>query len=417
MNLISLTDANSFYASAQAAFEMHLRGKPLVVLSNCDGSIIARSREAKSIGIGMGVTFHSVRSMMRTHGLQVRSANFALYGDLSARIVAIMRDRVPALSVYSIDETFSTLPVGADPATFGLSLIEEIERGTGIPCCYGAAVTHTLAKLANKIAKKGARVVVLDTAIKRAAALADFPVADVWGVGRKYAARLNDMQIHTAGDLAAAHAPTIRASFGVVLERTVQELRGRSCQVLETVEPQRQQIMVSRSFGRDVTTAENLHEALANFVTRAAVQLRKRGLAAQGVLVHASSNPFRESTLQYHPQRAVNLPVATSDTCQLLGVSRALLRSMYRDGICYKRVGVMLLDLVPANAYQTDLLTEPKARASDLMSTLDAVNTRFGRGSLGFAAQGWRQSTAWAPRQEYLSGCFTTRWADLPRAR
>lgn len=417
--MFALVDANNFYASCERIFDTSLRGKPLVVLSINDGCAIARSAEAKALGIKMGQPAHELKDLVRKHGLLMRSANFTLYGDISSRIVSILRDAAPRVEVYSIDEQFLDLsPVPArDRVRLAGELRERIRRWVGIPCCVGIGPTKTLAKLANKVAKRGAGVVDLADVDQRTKALAYFPAEDVWGVGRRWNVKLAAMGITTAAQLRDAPAGLVLERFGVVLTRTQRELQGHSCIGLEEIEPDRQQIMVSRSFGERVEDHDAVAQALATFAIRAAEKLRSRGLVASGVWIFANTDAFRPELRQHHPSRALTLPAASSDTRVFLDVVRHLLANMLQRGVAYKRAGIALLDLARPEDLQGDLFNAAKVGNEALMSALDRINSRFGRGTAGFAASGWQRMPAWGMRQRQLSPCYTTKVSDLPRAR
>ncbi len=414
--MFALVDGNNFYASCERVFQPALRHRPVVVLSNNDGCCIARSNEAKALGVRMAQPIHEVPPNIRKQ-LMVRSANFTLYGDMSARVVAILRDAAPRVEVYSVDESFLDLTGVRHREAFAHELRERVHRWTGIPNCIGIGPSKTLAKLANKLAKRGAGVLDVSDADVRAKALADFPVADLWGVGPRYAARLTERGISTAAQLRDASFDDILAGFGVTLARTVRELQGQSCIALQEVEPDRQQIMVSRSFGQRVEDHTSIAQALATFATRAAEKMRGRGLVAAAMGVFASTDTFRPELRQHHPHKMVNLLRPTSDTRLLLTTLREVLdRRFLRDGCGYKKAGIWLTDLARPHDLQGDLFAPATVGNDKLMATVDAINRRYGRGVAGFGASGWRKTPEWGMRQQSLSPRFTTCVAELPRA-
>lgn len=415
--MFALVDGNNFYASCEQVFDPSLRGKPLVVLSNNDGCAIARSAEAKALGVKMGHPAHELKHLVRGHGLLMRSANFTLYGDLSARVVSILRDTAPRVEVYSIDESFLDLSGIRDREATCRALRERIRRWTGIPNCIGIGPTKTLAKLANKLAKKRDGVVDLSDRARRTEALEAFPAEDLWGVGHKWSAKLAGMGILTAGQLRDAPPDQIMERFGVVLTRTQRELQGLPCLGIEEVEPDRQQIMVSRSFGDRVEDHAAVAEAAATFAVRACEKLRARGLTAGGVWVMANTDTFRPELRQHHPSRSTALPSATADTRVVLSVVRRLMRGMLREGCAYKRAGVVLVDLARPEDLQADLFAPASTGNDVLMGTLDRINRRYGRGTAGIGASGWQVKPAWGMRQHQLSPHYTTQLSDLPRAR
>lgn len=413
--MFALVDGNNFYASCEQVFDPALRGRAVVVLSNNDGCAIARSAEAKALGIAMGQPIHEVPPALRRQ-IVVRSANFALYGDMSARMVSILRDAAPRVEVYSIDESFLDLDRIPDRTAFAHALRDRVHRWTGIPNCIGIGPTKTLAKLANKVAKSGAGVIDLSDTHDRERALADFPVADVWGVGRRWSARLARMGIHTAAQLRDARTPDLLSAFGVVMTRTQRELQGHACLALEEIEPDRQQIVVSRSFGERVTDHDAVAQAAATFAVRSAEKLRARGLVAAALQVFAHSDVFRPELPQHHPARSLTLPASTSDTRIIVSSAHRLVRGMLRHGIAYKKAGVSLLDLARPDALQSDMFAPATIGDDALMRTLDRINRRFGAGTAGVGATGWRDAAPWRMRQTALSPCYTTRLGDIPPA-
>lgn len=415
--MFALVDGNNFYASCERVFQPQLRGKPLVVLSNNDGCAIARSAEAKALGIKMGQPAHELRHLVRSHGLQMRSANFGLYGDMSARVVNVLRQAAPRIEVYSIDESFIDVTGIPDLESFARRLRHRVHRWTGIPNCIGIGPTKTLAKMANKIAKSTTGVEDLSCKERRNAALESFPVGDLWGVGRKLAPRLASLGIHTAADLHDAPADAVLAGFGVTLSRTQRELQGHPCIALEEVEPDRRQIMVSRSFGTRVDDPKELHEALASFAVRACEKLRQRGLVAGAVTIFLHTDHFRPELEQHHPSRTATLAVPTADTGIVLGVMRQLFHRMPRPRVEYKKAGVALLDLARPENLAGDLFAPATVGDDKLMQALDAINRRFGRGTAGMGATGWRKAPAWEMRQSMLSPSFTTEVTALPLVR
>ena len=426
--VFGLIDGNTFYVSCERVFDPSLRGQPTVVLGNGDGCCIALSPEAKALGLKIGTPIFQVPESIRKQ-VQVRSANFALYGDLSARIVTILRDLFPRVEVYSIDENFVDVVGLKDPVATALEARERILQWVGIPCCVGLGKTRTLAKAGNKLAKVQSKRAV------RAGRQAVFhatpeninllPVEDVWGVGHRYAARLGAEGVQTAADLAALPADAVRARYGVVLARTQQELRGIPCGDLELEEEDRKQIVVSRMFGRDVADPM---DALTTFATVACEKMRSRGLAASAVWTWLDGNPHKGDG--FHVSRAIPLPFPTRDTRDVLLAVRWLAKRMMKPGLQYKRGGVGLAELVQGGQRQTDLFSAPDPRRERGMDVLDRINAKYGRGTVGIGATGWRVGGArpgearrgahdaqWRPTLKTLSPSYTTRWSDLLRVQ
>lgn len=423
-----LIDGNTFYVSCERVFDPSLRGVPTVVLGNGDGCCIALSPEAKALGLKIGTPIFQVPGDLRSQ-VQVRSANFALYGDLSARIVTILRDLFPRVEVYSIDENFVDVQGLKAPVAATLEARERILRWVGIPCCVGLGSTRTLAKAGNKLAKvqskravNAGRLAVYEATPENIQLL---PVEDVWGVGRRYATRLTLEGVNTAADLAMLPADTVRARYGVVLARTQQELRGIACGDLELEEPDRKQIVVSRTFGRDVADP---FDALATFTTVACEKLRGRGLAAGALWVWLEGNAHKGDG--FHASRMVPLPFPTRDTGEVLKAVRIMAKSMLKRGQTYKRGGVGLADLMRAEMRQTDLFSQPDPKRERGMEVMDRINAKFGRGTLGVGTSGWHVGGArpgearrgtndaqWRPKLKALSPSYTTRWDQLLRVR
>lgn len=380
--------------------------------------VIARSDEAKAIGVEMGAPWHLVRS--RFTGVAVRSSNYALYGDMGARVVEVLRRFAPRLEIYSIDEAFLGLDgFDARLEAHARALRDAVLRWTGIPVSVGIAPTKTLAKAANRFAKRdpgrGGVLLLLDEAAQDAA-LARMDLTHLWGVAGRTAARLRAAGIASPSALKRADPRFVRERFTVVLERTARELRGTPCIALDEATPDRKTVMASRSFGRPVTARAEMEEAVATYATRAAEKLRRQRLATPCMVVFVETNTFRPEEPQHCASRTVHLPVATSDTGRIIRAALAGLAVLFRPGFSYKKAGVLLLDLHPAAAAQPGLFDAPDgARSRALMRAVDGLNARFGRDAVAFAAAGRRR--AWRLRSDHLSPRYTTRWSDLLRVR
>ena len=415
---IALVDCNNFYVSCERVFQPELRGNPVVVLSNNDGCVIARSNEAKALGIAMAAPWHLHRKQFEAAGVIVRSSNYTLYGDMSSRVMSVLSTFTPDLEIYSIDEAFLGLG-GLGPRLEGHAreLRAAVLRWTGIPVSVGIAPTKTLAKVANHAAKKdqkhGGVVLLLDEGAQDDA-LSKIELTDLWGVAGLLAARLRAIGINTPLDLKHGDPRLIRERLGVVTMRLALELRGVPCLDLERVSPDRKSIMASRSFGRPVTTLSELREAVASYTARAAEKLRRQHLATAHLMVFIETNRFKPEDAQHYAARPVHLPVATSDSAKLIGAVLAGLAAIWREGYRYKKAGVVLLDLHPAAAVQEGLFDKADSpRRTALMRTVDRLNTRFGRDTVTFAATGQRRP--WKLRRERLSPCYTTAWDELLR--
>lgn len=418
--VFALVDCNNFYASCEKLFRPDLKHTPVAVLSNNDGCIVARSKEVKALGIKMGVPMFQVQDEIRKHGIVCFSSNYALYADLSNRVMTILEEEAPRLEVYSIDEAFMDL-TGVDHVTdllaFGKRVKAKVDKWTGITVGVGIASTKTLAKLANHAAKKypatGSVVDLMDPdRQKRLLALLD--VSDVWGVGRRTTAKLKARGIHTALDLASADPKSIRSEFSVVLERTIRELNGVSCLDLELIRPTKQQIICSRSFGHKVTDKRELREAIAKYTTRAAEKLRGEKRLCRVVNVFIRTSPFIPNEPQYSKTLSAELPNPTDDTRDLLEVAGVLFNRLWREGFRYMKAGVMLADFYEHGAFQQDLFRadNTKINSKALMDVVDKIN-HSGLGNVFFASQG--VSPQWSMKREHLSPAYTTKWDELPK--
>ncbi|HIF0232812.1 TPA: Y-family DNA polymerase [Legionella pneumophila] len=417
--MFALVDCNNFYASCERLFRPDLQHTPIVVLSNNDGCVIARSSEAKALGIPMGVPYYQIKDVVKKHGIAVFSSNYTLYGDLSQRVMRVMEAAWPEVEIYSIDEAFldlSTLPHTQHTA-FCDDLQQQILRYTGIPTSIGIGPSKTLAKAANFLAKKKLKIPVFNIH-GQAPWLEQVEIGEVWGIGRQWAAKLHAQGIHTAVDLAQADPHVLKKRYSVVLMRTALELQGIACAGLEVAEP-KQSIMSSKSFGHMQTQFTALAEALSSHAARAADKARREGQAAQRVTVFIRSNVHRQDLAQYVNHLSQRLIHPTHDTRELTAIAKGLLRTLYRPNIEYKKIGLILEELQPATTRQQDLFhaydEAQLAHSTQLMSTLDAINTRFGRGTLRLAAEGYAQ--VWKMRAEMRSPCYTTRWTELAQVR
>ncbi|ABM23932.1 translesion error-prone DNA polymerase V subunit UmuC [Shewanella xiamenensis] len=422
MPVFALVDCNNFYASCEKLFRPDLKDTPVVVLSNNDGCVVARSREAKLLGIKMGVPVFQIKAEMQRNGILAFSSNYALYADLSSRVMRTLEEMAPRVEVYSIDEAFLDL-TGIESAIslveFGQQVRERIGHWIGITVCVGIAPTKTLAKLANHAAKKYPAtqgVVDLTNPERQRRLLALVPVDDVWGVGRRLSKRLNTLGITTALDLANASPRAIRDQFSVVLERTVRELNGESCIELEEIPPTKKQIVCSRSFGAKVTQFELLREAVCEYATRATEKLRKEQQQAKVMTVFIRTSPFKDNEPQYSNSASGELLIPSCDTRDFIELANHLLKRIWKDGFRYAKAGVMLSDFYDPSMFQPGLFDDVSTRSNSqqLMSVLDTIN-QSGAGKVFFAGQGTKKD--WSMKREHLSPAYTTRWDQLPRVK
>ena len=419
--MFALVDCNNFYASCERAFRPELRLCPVVVLSNNDGCIIARSEEAKALGIQMGTPEFKCRDLLKKHDVAVFSSNYALYGDMSSRVMRLLGKLAPEIEVYSIDEAFLDLSsfTRFDLTDYAQQIRKTVRLYTGIPVCVGIAPTKTLAKIANRIAKKNPEykgVCVLATAEEIQAALNRTKVEDIWGIGRQWSKLLQAKRIDTAADLAVASPAWIRKHLHIVGARIQAELQGKSCLPMELVRPAKQSICTSRSFGRNVSTLAELQQAVATFASKCAVKLRKEDSLASLLTVFITTSPFDESNDRYWGTRTAALQHPTQDSIAMLKAAETILAGIFRDGKVYKKAGVMVSGIVPKAASSTTLsLFAEEAPTADerhgkIMQVMDAINKRYGSGAVRLAAE---NSEAWKPHQERLSPRYSTRWSDI----
>jgi len=415
---LALVDCNNFYVSCERVFRPDLQGLPVVVLSNNDGCVVSRSPEAKALGIRMGQPWFECRALAQAHGVLALSSNYALYADMSARVMRILGGFSPDCEVYSIDECFVDLTGQSGVRERAQAMRERVGRWTGIAVCVGMGPTKTLAKLANHVAKTHPRSRgVFDFsalhAEQQTRLLARLPVQEVWGVGPRLARRLAAGGIHTALDLRQAHSPSLRAEYGVVLERTQRELLGQACWPLQAQAPDKQQIVCSRSFGQAVTEWPALQEALTHFVSLAAAKLRAQGGQAGWVQVFVRPHPFRAQAPAARTALAVPLPEPTQDTLVLNRWVQALGQRLFCAGTRYHKAGVMLGRITPLAQVQAQVWdTAPPARPPRLMQALDALNGRYGRGTVRLSDAG--SAGDWQMRQACKSPSYTTDWDQLP---
>lgn len=431
--MFALVDGNNFYVSCERVFRPSLNGRPVVVLSNNDGCAIARSNEAKALGIKMGAPWFQIRHMEDSDGLVALSANFTLYGDMSDRMMSLAAGLGPTQEIYSIDESFIGLQgVRGDLTKRAHAISARINQWVGIPCGVGIGQTKTLAKLANHIAKTaerkpGSYPAELAQVCNLAAlppqdlddVLATTLVEEVWGVGRRIAAQLHESGIHTVLDLARLDPATERSRWNVVLERTVRELQGMQCIDLDDAPAPKKQIACTRSFGQAITELVPLVEAVSEFASRAAEKLRRQGGLASQLLVFCHTSPFRPGP-RFNRSIVVPLRRPTADTGELVSAAAASMRRIYKPGYKMAKAGVMLLDLVPGGVLQGEVDLEEKDHRdrTRLMVALDALNQRYGKGTVHSAnTGGTNKRQAWVMKQERRTPQYTTRWEDVPVAK
>lgn len=414
----ALVDCNCFYVSCERLFRPDLEKKPVVVLSNNDGCIIARSEEVKAMGIGMAIPFYQVREYVDRRDLYAFSSNYALYGDISARVMSVLEEMAPQVEVYSIDEAFLDLQgmeAIKDLTDYGRKIRQRIKQWVGIPVGVGIGPTKTLAKLANYAAKRYAAtggVVDLHRPDWCRRLLPQVPVVEVWGVGRRSAEKLKAENIHTAADLALSDPDVMGRRYSVVLARTILELRGVRCLTFDVETEAKQQVLCSRTFSSRITQLQPMQEAIREYAVRAAEKLREEQRLTQHVSVYIRTNPNAPFEQKYRNVASCRLPSPTNDSRVIMKKAVRLLDMIYKPNYRYMKAGVMLNDLQPETSYQTDLFTENlhTEQSAQLMNVLDKVNQRYS-GALKFAGQGREQ--AWAMQRNLLSPSYTTSWQAI----
>ncbi|MFQ1038294.1 Y-family DNA polymerase [Citrobacter koseri] len=421
--MFALVDVNSFYASCETVFRPDLKGRPVVVLSNNDGCVIARSAEAKPF-VKMGEPYFKQKETFRRHGIVAFSSNYELYADMSNRVMTTLEEMSPRVEIYSIDEAFCDL-TGVrncrDLTDFSREIRETVLRRTHLTVGVGIAQTKTLAKLANHAAKQWQRqtggVVDLSNLERQRKLMALLPVDEVWGVGRRISKKLESMGIKTALDLADTDIRFIRKHFNVVLERTVRELRGEPCLELEEFAPVKQEIVCSRSFSGRITAYEEMRQAICSYASRAAEKLRGEHQYCRFISAFVKTSPFALNEPYYGNSASVKLLTPTQDSRDIIGAATRCLDAVWKDGHCYQKAGVMLGDFFSHGVAQLNLFDDnaPRRNSDKLMKVLDHLNTKDGVGTLYFAGQGIQQQ--WQMKREMLSPRYTTRYEDLLRVK
>ena len=411
--MIALIDCNNFYVSCERAFNPRLENKPVVVLSNNDGCIISRSNEAKKLGIPMGAPYFKWEKFCMQHRVHVLSSNYELYGDMSQRVMEILKNFGMETEIYSIDEAFLRFTIDINYLEL-VTLRKQVKQQTGIPISIGIAKTKTLAKMANQLAKNNSPegVFLLIEPKKYQSYFATFPVEKIWGIGHRLAEKLKQLGLDTAEKLCRADTKMIRHYFNVTLEKTVQELQGFPCLDLEHTVA-RKQIISSRSFSKLLTELCDLEEAVSHYTQIAACKLRKQHGAASAISVFLQTNIFREKKPQYGNGLTFPFPTPIADTGYLIHIAKQCLKQIYRRGYQYHKAGVMLIDIIPQAVKQYDLLFDVIDSKSDqLMSAVDHINKEMGRNTIFFAAEGIKRE--WSIKCEKRSPRYTTRWKELP---
>ncbi|MCU7836581.1 MAG: Y-family DNA polymerase [gamma proteobacterium symbiont of Taylorina sp.] len=418
--MFCLVDCNSFYASCEQVFRPDLRGKPVVVLSNNDCFVVARSAQAKALGVGGLESVFDRTSLMQQQGITLFSSNYPLYGDLSARVMKTLHLFSPRVEIYSIDEMFLYLEkshhtLQSDSLNrYGQRIKNTVYQYTALPVGVGIAPTKTLAKLANRAAKtiiKCQGVCVLDSAKKWNWMKQRTPVDKIWGISSRFSARLADLKIYTALELANANPKQIRRHFNVCVERIIEELNGHACLSLEEIPAVKKQIYCSRSFARKTSQLQSILEAISLYSARACEKLRNQQSLCSSLQVLLYSSGYKQN--YDHRQQIIKLPYPSDDTCLISNLARRAIRQLVKPGTAYIKAGIGLLELSSKKHQQLDLFqTGQSAKTDQLMQIIDKINTIHGKNSIYVAAEGVHRK--WAMRQDYRSPSYTCRWNELP---
>lgn len=413
--MFALVDCNNFYASCERAFAPNLNGKPIVVLSNNDGCAIARSNEAKAVGIPMGAPAFQFEALFKKHNVHVFSANFALYGNMSNRVMSILNEYSPEVEIYSIDEAFLQLSgfEYVNLKEYGISMRKRVTQGTGIPICVGIAPTKALSKVANRIAKKYSQtngVYIIDTEEKRLKALKWLAVEDIWGIGRKHALKLNTQGIKTAFDFTQLPDAWVQKEFSIVGLRLKRDLSGLPTLKMDDIQPKKN-IATTRSFEYNLTKLSELKERVATFAVTCAEKLRKQHSCCTSLMVFIHTNGFRKDLPQYSKNTVVKLPFPTNSSLDISNFALQALERIFMEGFVYKKAGVIIMDFVPENQVQVSLFENSNPKHSHLMQAIDQLNNRFGQQKIRLSIQD--QKRVWKMKQEKLSPRYTTNINDI----
>lgn len=411
----ALVDCNNFYASCERVFNPKLANAPVLILSSNDGCVIARSNESKQLGIEMGMPFFKIQSLCRQQRVNVFSSNFALYGDMSRRVMQTLNALCPDMEIYSIDEAFLRIDkILQDKLSYAQHIRDTVLKNTGIPVSVGLAPSKTLAKIASHMAKLENKNGVYDLTdpAKISEVLKYYPVQSLWGVGKKSCVKLHDLNIYTAAQLLEKPVAFLKKHFSILMTRLVNELRGISCLYLEEMH-NKKNIVCSRSFGKPVTSYEELSEAISSFAAQACFKARKQKTKAQGVSVFFRTSLFLNNKAQYSAIDTQTFVVASNDTMLVLKVALNLLKKNFKKGPLYKKAGVVLFNLTPDNYVQHNLFQETEDLDNiALMNMLDAINAKQGRNALFLAAEG--VNPKWQTNSARRSQRYTTVWSELP---
>jgi DNA polymerase V len=409
--MLALADCNNFYASCERVFQPKLQNKAVVVLSNNDGCVIARSNEAKKLGIKMGEPAFKLKSIIEK--VHVFSSNFTLYGDMSKRVMSTIKEEVKRMEVYSIDEAFMDFGKQSQAKEKAITIRQKVLQHTGIPISIGIAPTKTLCKVAGLIAKKHTKtgVFVLDDPLLIEKALKWLPIKELWGVGRKHTKFLNNVGIKTAFDLCEADNSWIKKNLSIVGLKMVKELRGTPCFPIEENSKQKKNICTSRSFGKEVTHFEELKESISSFANDCAYKLRQQKSYASRVSIFITTNPFKPQARQYKGLTSIKIDTPTNNSIEIVRFALQGLKQIYRADCIYKKAGIIVSEIVPESQQQLSLFDNTdRKKQQKIMRSIDQINSKMGKDKVRLAVQGYQRN--WRLKQERLSPCYSTRIKD-----
>ena len=410
--MIGLADCNNFYASCERIFHPEINNKPVLVLSNNDGCVIARSDESKALGIKMGEPVFKIKGLIKENKINVFSSNFPLYGDLSRRVMRTLQSELKAIEIYSIDEAFLDF---SDYLSLErvLSIRKKVQKWTGIPISIGVAPNKTLAKVANHIAKKEQRgVFILDNKLLIKKVLNDFPVESLWGIGRKYARRLKVMNIKTALELRDANPLWLRKCFSINTIKLQNELKGALMYNLNNFKTTKKSICTSQSFGREIKGFNNLHEAISNFASNSALKLRRENSYCSKISVFLMTNRFNLDVKQYNPSITLAFDTPTNDSMEIINKSKEALKLIYSHKFSYKKAGVVLHANTKNKQIQMSFFDNiNRVKRNKLMESIDSLNLTLGKNKIRFASQGFNEK--WQSKRQKLSPSYTTKYDEI----
>ena len=414
--MFALIDCNNFYASCERLFRPQYVGRPVIVLSNNDGCVIARSNEAKALNIKMGAVFYMIQDVIKEHNIAVFSSNYTLYGDMSARVMTNIARFSPDVEVYSIDECFITLPVRSKFNDYAHKIRKSVIKNTGIPVSVGVAPSKTLAKVANRMCKHTGGICVLDTEEKITAALNVYPIEDLWGIGRAYAAQLIKSGINTAADFRNLPIGFVKEKLTIQGVRMWNELWGRSCIPLSDVMERKKGLCTSRAFSKLTNNMEDLKEATVNYTSRLALKLRTDKSCATVLSVRLLTNRFKTDSAQAYPAISISLTHPVNNTPDLVKSALFGLSKIYLPGYLFQKVEITATGLIPESEVQLDLFNNWNGKVNNQLSQLmDSINSRYGNGTLRLATEG--KSHAWSMNRKFLSPAYTTQWKDILKVK